>query len=660
MEYGLGVDLGTTYTAAAVRVNGRVEVVHLGSRRAEIPSLVFIGADGTVLIGEPAERRGAAEPARLAREFKRRVGDPVSMLIGGEPYSAHALMARLLEQVQQTVAQRLDATPTVTTVTHPANWGPYKRELLGQAVRLAELENVVLRSEPEAAAIQYAAGERLRPDELVAVYDLGGGTFDAAVLRKTTTGFEVLGSPEGIEQLGGIDFDEAVFGHVMATLGSAAGQLDVDDEEMTAALTRLRRDCVEAKEALSYDTETMIPVALPGLHTRVRLNRSEFEAMIASPLADTVAAMRRALRSAAVVPADLKAVLLAGGSSRIPLVGQLIAAELDRPIVLDAHPEHSIALGAALAAVPVAAGAPTGVAPGTAPATPTESSSATVPADAAAGPPAERKSRRPRAATRPSRRTVASRLGPRTRWVLVAAAVVALGTTLAIVRPWSKAGDSGRAPAAAVSSARSPSSAPACGFADEFDGGTVDTAWEKVQPVGGFVVAGGSVEINAPDGSDIYETELRAPMLLRVPSGDFVLETEVIVNPGLFYQGAGLVLWNGSLNYVRLERGFGDVGVIIFEYRNGGSHIKVNPPDSRSPKVIRTAATRVRLQLSKTATTVSARWRTDEDPGWREIGAIDIALPNYTKAGVAVLNRAQSGAKPAPFTARFEYVRVTC
>ena len=111
MEYGLGVDLGTTYTAAAVRVDDHVEVLQLGSRRAEIPSLVFVATDGTVLIGEAAERRGAAAPARLAREFKRRVGDPVSMLVGGEPYSAHALMARLLEQVREVVSRRSTRCP---------------------------------------------------------------------------------------------------------------------------------------------------------------------------------------------------------------------------------------------------------------------------------------------------------------------------------------------------------------------------------------------------------------------------------------------------------------------------------------------------------------------------------------------------------------------
>jgi len=98
VEYGLGVDLGTTYTAAAVRHNGHAEVARLGSRRAEIPSVVFVRPDGRVLIGEAAERRGAEEPGRLAREFKRRVGDPVPLLVGGSPYPAHALMARLLEE----------------------------------------------------------------------------------------------------------------------------------------------------------------------------------------------------------------------------------------------------------------------------------------------------------------------------------------------------------------------------------------------------------------------------------------------------------------------------------------------------------------------------------------------------------------------------------
>ena len=349
MQYGLGVDLGTTQTAAAVLVDGRVEVMRLGGRRAEIPSLVFVKPDGGLLIGEAAERRGQTEPARLAREFKRRMGDPVPILVGGTPFSAHALTGKLLRHVLDTVTQAQGEAPAAITVTHPANWGPYKREQLDQAIRLADAGRVQTRSEPEAAALQHATARRIAPGETVAVYDLGGGTFDAAVLRREGDGFVLLGEPEGVEQLGGSDFDEAVFGYVLGVLGDKADGISPDDPEAVAALARLRRDCVEAKESLSFDTETMIPVALPGLHTRVRLNRSELEAMISPSLADTVTAMSRALRTAGVSPGQLSAILLAGGSSRIPLVSELLSTEFQRPVVADPHPEHSIAMGAAVA-----------------------------------------------------------------------------------------------------------------------------------------------------------------------------------------------------------------------------------------------------------------------------------------------------------------------
>src|SRR3954452_4542786 len=348
MQYGLGIDLGTTHTAAAVLVEGKVEVERLGSRRAEIPSLVFVKPDGGLLIGEAAERRGQAEPGRLAREFKRRMGDPVPILVGGAPFSAHALIAKLLRHVLDAVIQQQDGPHTALTVTHPANWGLYQKEQLDQAIKLADAGPVRLRSEPEAAALQHATARRIANGETVAVYDLGGGTFDVAVLRREGEGFVLLGEPEGIEQLGGIDFDEAVFGHVLGVLGSMADGVDPADPEAVASLNRLRRDCVEAKESLSFDTETMIPVALPGLHTRVRLNRSELEAMIAPSLADTVTATARAWRGAGVAPAQLSAILLAGGSSRIPLVSQLLSTEFQRPVVADPHPEHSIAMGAAV------------------------------------------------------------------------------------------------------------------------------------------------------------------------------------------------------------------------------------------------------------------------------------------------------------------------
>jgi actin-like ATPase involved in cell morphogenesis len=700
VKYGLGVDLGTTYTAAAVYVEGSVETVQLGTKRAEMPSAVYLTEDGAVLVGEAAERRGAADPGRLAREFKRRIGDPVPVLLGGTPYSAHLLTARVLEQIVRVVTSQQEGPPAAITVTHPANWGPYKRELLEQAVRLADV-TAELCPEPYAAAIQYAAGQRVGVDEIVAVYDLGGGTFDAAVLRKTTGGFQLLGQSEGIEQLGGVDFDEAVLGHVMSTLAEPLERLDPDDDDVTAALSRLRRDCVDAKEALSYDTEVLIPVALPNLHTRIRLNRSEFEAMIAPALTDTVAAMRRALRSAGVEPEHLRAILLAGGSSRIPLVGQLVAAEFDRPTVLDANPEHSIALGAARTAnpagesgldaapvtangrvaaqqpaapPPVVAGNPPTPAIG-APQTGTGPVAGNPPTPAigapqtrtgpVAGKPPTPAIGAPPARTGPEGGKPGGSTVPRRKRVLLVLPVALIAAVVLAVVAWTGRDRPAGSPVTAGDQAitappvTAVSPTPVCGFADEFAGNAVDSRWDAVRE-GGFAVSGGAMELTARDGADIYEQHVQAPMLLQRPTGDFTLETDVTARPRQMYQGAGLVLWSDPQHYVRLERGSGDVGAIVFEYKNGGPHTRVHPPFSRSPDVVRTDDDRVVLQLSKTADTVHARWRPFGAAGWRELGSIAVAMPRSTKAGVAALNRAQSGAVPKPFGARFEYVRVSC
>jgi actin-like ATPase involved in cell morphogenesis len=345
--YALGVDLGTTFTAAATWRAGHAEVASLGSRAAVIPSVVLLREDETVLTGETASRRGLSEPHRVAREFKRRLGDTTPILLGGVPYSAEALMGRMLRSVVDAVATREGGPPSAVCVSHPANWGPYKIDLIRQAVRLAGLEiPVSYTTEPEAAAVFYARQQRVDPGAVVAVYDLGGGTFDAAVLRKTQTGFEILGQPEGIERLGGIDVDAAVFAHVSRALGGKLQELDEDDPVVIAAVARLREECVQAKEALSSDTDVAIAVLLPNLSTEVRLTRSELEAMVRPALYSSVEALKRALRSAGVSPEQLHSVLLVGGSSRMPIVAQLVGAELGRPVAVDAHPKHAVALGA--------------------------------------------------------------------------------------------------------------------------------------------------------------------------------------------------------------------------------------------------------------------------------------------------------------------------
>lgn len=348
MTYVLGVDVGTTYTAAAVAANGRAEIFQLGSHAASVPSVVLLRADGEVLTGEAADRRAQTEPARTAREFKRRLGDPVPMLLGGTPYGAEALYALMLRSVVAQVTQQRGETPGLVVITHPASYGPYKLDLLRQAVRQAEIGDAVLLSEPEAAAIHYADQERVEPGAVVAVYDFGGGTFDAAVLRKTGDRFDLLGEAEGLERLGGVDFDQAILGLVNAATGRALDALDQDDPTARAAANRLRDECRQTKEALSSDTEGVIPVLLTALQTEVRLTREEFEEMVRPRLRETIATLERCVRSAGLTFDQVDRILLVGGSSRIPVVGALVREATGRPTAIDAHPKHAIALGAAI------------------------------------------------------------------------------------------------------------------------------------------------------------------------------------------------------------------------------------------------------------------------------------------------------------------------
>ena len=359
MSYLLGIDLGTTRLAAAVgRLGARpvdAEVVNLGDRASAVPSVVFLGDDGSIVVGEAAERRAVTHPDHVVREFKRRIGDPTPIMVGGRPRAAEELSAMLVRWVVDRVAQQEAGPAARIAVTHPASWGTHKKDRLGGALTAQGLP-VTFLAEPQAAALHYAAAERVEPGSTIAVYDLGGGTFDAAVVHKDRHGFSLLGRPEGIDRLGGVDFDEVVFEHVMEALPQAFEGLDESDPAVLSAVAAVRRECVEAKEALSSDTEVTIRVITPAGQGSVRLHRSEFEAAIRPQVEDTVDALRRAVASAGLAPSQLSAVLLVGGSSRIPLVGELVSEQLGRPVTVDVDPKNAIAMGAVLSMAPAPPG----------------------------------------------------------------------------------------------------------------------------------------------------------------------------------------------------------------------------------------------------------------------------------------------------------------
>ena len=267
MGYVLGVDLGTTFTAAAIHRDGWFDPVALADGSPLVPSVVFAREDDTFAFGDAADRLAARDPSRVARAFKRRFGDETPLVLGGSPYSADGLTGRLLQWVVDRVRALEGGPPDRIALTHPASWRGFKLDLLRQAVQHTglgtEFECLTV-SEPHAAAMWYSSQSPLTDDQLVAVYDLGGGTFDAAVLRQTSSGFAMLGEPQGIERLGGLHLDEAVFRHVVDTLGLDLDSVDPEDGAVTNGLRRLRVDCTAAKEALSEDTDATIDVALPG------------------------------------------------------------------------------------------------------------------------------------------------------------------------------------------------------------------------------------------------------------------------------------------------------------------------------------------------------------------------------------------------------------
>jgi hypothetical protein len=355
MTYSLGVDLGTTFVAAAVARPVGVAMVPLGDQSVVAPAVVAVRPDGSIVTGDAAERRAVSQPALVARSVRRRLGDPEPVRLGDVSYPVTTLLAAQLRDVVARAADREGEPADRVVLAHPTTWAPARRGRFEEVARAAGVEAPTLVTDAE-AAVYHAAPGRLRAGGVLAVYDLGGGGFEATIVRTRPGGPEILGTPEGVDEFGGLDVDEAILSYVDDAVGGALARLDVDDARTAVALARLRHDCVLAKENLSLDTETVVPVFLPGRHFEIKLNRTTFDQMLRSRVESTVDALSRAVRSAGLTAADVDAVLLIGGSSRIPLVMETVTREFGRPLLEGVHPVHAVALGAAaLAAVPVPA-----------------------------------------------------------------------------------------------------------------------------------------------------------------------------------------------------------------------------------------------------------------------------------------------------------------
>ncbi|MGH3692881.1 MAG: Hsp70 family protein [Pseudonocardiaceae bacterium] len=296
MSYSLGIDIGTTFVAVAVAQASTTAMVPLGPRSVVAPAAVWVRGDGTLAAGDAADLPAVSDPERICRHFMSRLGDPAPVVLGGRPYELTTVLGVLLHDVVQWVSETQGEPPDHIALTHPASWGPFRCALYGEAARQAGLGRPAMVTEPEAAVAHYTASQALDDGDTVAVYDLGGGTFNATVLRRQSGGMQILGKPERLERVGSGEFDR-------------------------------------------FD---------------VSLARSDVETKARGPIESTLEALSRTLSSAQVQPAELSAVLLVGGSSQIPLVARMVSAELGRPVTVDSQPQYVVALGAAALAAEAA------------------------------------------------------------------------------------------------------------------------------------------------------------------------------------------------------------------------------------------------------------------------------------------------------------------
>ncbi len=348
MPYVLGIDVGTSRTRAAVSrqtPTGWSDPVPLP---LSVPTVVHLAPNRATMVGDEAARAADGDPTRIARGFVARIGDDVPLVLGGTPCTAQELAAVLVRWVAERVAEREGGPAERVVLTHRAGWGPHRTALLHHELTRHGLAGITLLPEPVAVAEGYGGAI----GALLATYGLGVTTADAAVVRRTEDGFELLAHAE--EPLGGSGFDDAILECVRAEVGSALDRLDPTEPAAWLALAQLRGSCAGAKELLSSEAEVIVPVGLPDGPVDTRITRADFERSIRPAVAAGVALLPRVLRSAGVAPASLAAVVLTGGSVRIPLVAELVAAACPAKLVVGS--DTTVVLGAAAAARRLVAG----------------------------------------------------------------------------------------------------------------------------------------------------------------------------------------------------------------------------------------------------------------------------------------------------------------
>jgi molecular chaperone DnaK len=351
----IGIDLGTSNSAAAVLRGGRpviipsAEGISLGGKA--FPSYVAITADGQMLVGEPARRQAAANPDGTTTAFKRKMGQRLSIRLREREFTPEQLSAFLLQKIKRDAESFLGEPVMQAVVTVPAYFDDNQRSATKDAARIAGLEVARLVNEPTAAALAYGL-DRLGQELRVAVIDFGGGTLDVTIMEFGKGVFEVK-STSGDTQLGGTDMDRRVLDYLLDRFHAQTG-LDLRPDRM--ALARLKEAAEIAKIELTSNTTTHITLpfiaAKAGVpqHLDLDVTRVELERQVQPVIDRCRGPVEQALADAHITPKDIDRVVFVGGPTRMPVVRCFFEELLGRKAEMGVDPMECVAAGAAIQA----------------------------------------------------------------------------------------------------------------------------------------------------------------------------------------------------------------------------------------------------------------------------------------------------------------------
>ncbi len=353
----IGIDLGTTNSEAAVMEGGSPKIIPSAEGNVyggkNFPSVVAFSKDGgEVLVGDSAKRQAVTNPERTVQRIKRKIGTDYKVTIDDKSYTPQEVSAMILRKIKTDSEKFLGEEVTDAVITVPAYFDDDQRQATKDAGKIAGLNVKRLVNEPTAAAFAYGIDKSDGQDMKIAVYDLGGGTFDITIMEMGDGVFEVL-STNGDTHLGGTDMDDAIIEYLAAMFEKQSG---INVRKDRAAMQRLRDAGERAKMELSGMTQTTISLPFLSMsaagpqHFETTINRAKLEELIRPIVERTRGPCEGALKDAKLSPADVDRVILVGGPTRIPLVQEFVEKVFQKKPVRGVDPMQCVALGAAIQA----------------------------------------------------------------------------------------------------------------------------------------------------------------------------------------------------------------------------------------------------------------------------------------------------------------------